>query len=438
MSRHDENGSPGSVGDEQTPLLADAQKSRVPSTALDEGSIESQPGSQEGGQHLSLGAETRKILGLAMPIFVSVASFVSMKLVDTATLGHVGTEFLSASSLSDICTTSTGFLMQGNVLGTFIGQAWGAKNMRLVGIWFQLSLIIVGLFAIPVVITWNLTEYILRAFREHGEIVERAAYYSHVLSASVPATIFFNQRTKRYLALYLPAILLNGSEFWRFNTIGALAASLGDDELAAFNASYKIIYLSHQFAISVGIASSIRTGIYLGAGQAHDARRSSWLGTGIASSISFTLAVFVFFFPSTFGSIFTSDENVLAIFRDIRMYLAITVCLMSASDTMESIMLAQGRGRAVAIVSTVASWAVHVPASFLLVKYWRDNMEGLYLGVAIGYAFLTVICVVLLIRSKWDELVQDAQVRSEVAVDPDTVPRARDIQGNDEAFESET
>jgi hypothetical protein len=41
-------------------------------------------------------------------------------------------------------------------------------------------------------------------------------------------------------------------------------------------------------------------------------------------------------------------------------------------------------------------------------------LAALYLGVAIGYIFLTVLCLYLLLNSKWDELVADAASRSEV------------------------
>jgi hypothetical protein len=139
-----------------------------------------------------------------------------MKLVDTATLGHVGTEYLSASALSDIYTTSTGFVLRGGVLSTFVGQAYGAKNYRLAGIWFQvgtavglagvgregecvswcrrqLSMVVIFLLAVPVILSWNLTSYVLDAFGEHGAINERATYYSQVLSMSIPGQIIFSQ-----------------------------------------------------------------------------------------------------------------------------------------------------------------------------------------------------------------------------------------------------
>ena len=44
------------------------------------------------------------------------------------------------------------------------------------------------------------------------------------------------------------------------------------------------------------------------------------------------------------------------------------------------LMARAGRAKAVAVTTTLASWLVHVPASFLLVKYWRDDMQGTMLA----------------------------------------------------------
>ncbi|EGD80569.1 hypothetical protein PTSG_01161 [Salpingoeca rosetta] len=480
---------------------ADVEKQR--SGGDDGGGNGNGNGDDDNGESWSVAGETRTILLLSLPIFVAVCSWVGMKVTDTAVLGHVGTDYLSAASLSDIYTTATAFLIGGRVLSTFCGQAWGAKNYRLVGIWLNVSLVIVGLFAIPVIISWNLTTYVLEAFHKTGPINRNASLYSGILSASIPAQVTFTQvssyfqaqqivrpgvvvavisfaynllmniflvlgvgikgfsgvgfigcplvtasaqwlqaflligiyilwkklhrptwfgfhwhevtwkRCKRYLALYLPAILMYGSEFWRMDLIGVLAASLGDTDVAAFNASYKIIYIVHQFSVAIGQATSIRTGIHLGAAQGKRAFYATWMGTLLAGITSFSLATLVFFIPKQIGSIFTADETVLDLFYDIRLFLAITIFTMSISDTMEAIMVAQGRTRAVAISTTIASWGVHVPASFLLVHYWERSMRGLYLGVALGYSALTLICVGVIMASKWDKLVVEALARSE-------------------------
>jgi hypothetical protein len=60
---------------------------------------------------------------------------------------------------------------------------------------------------------------------------------------------------------------------------------------------------------------------------------------------------------------------------------AVTIFFMSTSDSLEQVILAQGRMRTVAIATTLVSWGVHVPATVLLVKYWKKDMRGVFLGV---------------------------------------------------------
>jgi len=49
-----------------------------------------------------------------------------MKVTDSALLGHVSKEALSAAALSDLWTDSTGVFLQGRVLSTFVGNAVGS------------------------------------------------------------------------------------------------------------------------------------------------------------------------------------------------------------------------------------------------------------------------------------------------------------------------
>ena len=107
----------------------------------------------------------------------------------------------------------------------------------------------------------------------------------------------------------------------RFNLIGLLAATLGDDQLAAFNASYKVIYIVHQFGMSLGIATNIRVGNLLGSGEHYRATRTSWIGVGISSGIAFVLAIVVYAFPGYAARIFSSDPNIIHIFTTVAPYL---------------------------------------------------------------------------------------------------------------------
>ena len=46
----------------------------------------------------------------------------------------------------------------------------------------------------------------------------------------------------------------------------------------------------------------------------------------------------------------------------------------------------------------IASWGGQVPAVLLLTKYWRNDLVGLYTGMAIGYIILAILYSVIVLR----------------------------------------
>jgi len=158
--------------------------------------LESGPSTSTGedeAQH-SLLTEWLDLLKLSLPIFVSYVSWVGMKTTDTAILGHVGTEYLSAAALSDLYTSSSGVMIEGSVLTIFASQAIGAGNKKLAGVWLQVSLTLLTLLAIPVIALWTLGTYpVLRALGEEHQLASRAAYYAGTLALCIPARIGFKQ-----------------------------------------------------------------------------------------------------------------------------------------------------------------------------------------------------------------------------------------------------
>ena len=52
---------------------------------------------------------------------------------------------------------------------------------------------------------------------------------------------------------------------------------MGNNEIAAFNIAYKIIYMVHQFGLSVGIGTNVRVSMMLGAGDVVGAKRSRYV-----------------------------------------------------------------------------------------------------------------------------------------------------------------
>ena len=54
------------------------------------------------------------------------------------------------------------------------------------------------------------------------------------------------ERVKTFCGLYFPAALGMASDFWRVAVIGAVAAKLGEEQVAVFNTSYRIMWCEHD------------------------------------------------------------------------------------------------------------------------------------------------------------------------------------------------
>jgi Na+-driven multidrug efflux pump len=123
-----------------------------------------------------------------------------MKTTDTALLGHVSRDALSAAALSDLWTMCTAMLIQGRALDVLVGGAMGAGNPKLAGIYLQVAYAVISVVAVGVFICWNLTERIWVAFGSDSEISQMAGYYARILSLTIPGQLLFTQLSQFFSA----------------------------------------------------------------------------------------------------------------------------------------------------------------------------------------------------------------------------------------------
>ena len=453
--------------------------------------------------------EACDLLKLSVPIFIARLSWVGMKITDTALLGHVGTHYLSATALSDLWTQSTGVFIMSRVAGIFCGQAVGAGNKKLAGVWLQVSYAVLGAILLPVAALWLATTPVLRRlFGVDWPLARDAGYYARALCVCLPARVAFSQlsvffqsqrimqpsvvasfvalccnvlfgyllvlgtgaassfhglgfhacpwvttameyvqvgvlyfvfcrwqrlhapcwpdggwsrshitreRVRNYWSLYWPAALSIASDFWRFSLIGAFAAHMGADQVAVFNASYRILWFVLTFVGSLAGAVGIKLGLAFGANAPRRARRSAATGIAVAAAAVAVLGLLLYLFPRALARVFSDDPRIVGMFAEVRVPLAFLTVAMTMSVTLEKIPLAMGRTKAVLYCGLVGSWVGQVPGVLLCTRFWRDDLVGLYTGTALGYALLCAIFLALIARSDFAVYAHEAQARSEVA-----------------------
>jgi multidrug resistance protein, MATE family len=199
------------------------------------------------------------------------------------------------------------------------------------------------------------------------------------------------ERIYTFSDLYFPAALGMASDFWRVAAVGAVAAKLGNTEVAVFNTSYRIMWMVLIMVNALSSAAGIKMSLRLGKMDHLGAKQAGHVGIYLAGVVCVVIALLVLWQVRLFGRIFTDDEEFLDLFETTRVPFVFTLVLMNMSVAIERIPYSMGRTKEVFWLGLIASWGAQVPAVILLTTYWRDDLIGLYYGMAVGYLVLALL-----------------------------------------------
>eukprot|EP00571_Detonula_confervacea_P015579 CAMPEP_0172308306 /NCGR_PEP_ID=MMETSP1058-20130122/8944_1 /TAXON_ID=83371 /ORGANISM="Detonula confervacea, Strain CCMP 353" /LENGTH=509 /DNA_ID=CAMNT_0013020691 /DNA_START=118 /DNA_END=1647 /DNA_ORIENTATION=- len=272
---------------------------------------------------------------------------------------------------------------------------------------------------VTVVVLWFQCSFLFFYWLKYGDttsavkdLKSSAGHKQWISSLTEGITI---TRIRTFSALYFPAALALGSDFFRMGLIGAIAANIGEREVGLFNASYRILWITLIFVGSLSGAAGIKIGMRLGSGHAAAARQAAAVGIGLALGFLLLLSAIVYFNIRLFGKLFTDDESYLDLFEECRWPFTCVIFFMSLSVGLETIPLSMGQTGNVFYAGFAAGWLGQVPGVLLLIRFWRRDLYALYTGVAIGYGVLVIIYGWLAYSSDYRKYSDMARKRTEVS-----------------------
>ena len=116
---------------------------------------------------------------------------------------------------------------------------------------------------------------------------------------------------RRFLSLGVPAGLSIMVEVTSFTLMALFIARLGAVALASHQIAASLAAVLYMVPLAIGIASSARTGYWLGAGQARKARRAAGLGIGMAICAALLGAGVLFLGREALAQAFSTDPSVV-------------------------------------------------------------------------------------------------------------------------------
>jgi MATE family multidrug resistance protein len=213
----------------------------------------------------------------------------------------------------------------------------------------------------------------------------------------------------------------------QIQVVGVLAARLGDVEMATHNAVMQVIFVLSSFMWASASATQVRMSLHLGAGDIFKAKLAMRIGWSISTIIGFCVSLAFIVARDDMALLFTKDKEVRHLTGEISILVALGYFALAAFYSSMAVLSAQARPGIVAVAFFTGAWGVGVPCAVLFAFHVEKTkgLIGLWLGLTCGYGVVTIIALVAVWRSDWEDIVRLAEARSTYVpggIDPDNDP----------------
>ncbi|KAL0383342.1 UNVERIFIED_CONTAM: protein DETOXIFICATION 24 [Sesamum calycinum] len=419
--------------------------------------------------------ESKQIWRVALPSIISRVTSFGTLVVTQLFIGHISSVDLAGYAL--VQTISERFV-EGIVIGmssateTLCGQAYGAKQYHMMGIFLQRSWL-VDLATVTVVLPiFIFVTPIFDLLGEKHDIAKSAGrislwfiLYVYSLAFSLTIQMYLQAQQKNKVIAWLSAMqfVVHIPLSWLFiyildwGTNGAMAALsisswllvCGDfvyilggwcaDSWKGFSyAAFKDIFPVVKLSISSGImrlsisAYSICLNvlawiamIVVGIMGSATVRVANELGKGDAKATKFSIKVLIstsvmigllfcilcLVFGNKLGYFFTNEEEVAQTVSDLSLLLAFSVLLTSIYPVLSGVAVGAGLQTKAAIINLVCFYVIGLPIGAVLGYVFQLQVKGIWLGMICGVVTETLALSFMVWRTDWDEEVSITSAR---------------------------
>ncbi|XP_061946607.1 protein DETOXIFICATION 24-like isoform X2 [Populus nigra] len=411
--------------------------------------------------------EFKKSWGIAFPGTVARLTSFGMIVVTQLFMGHVSELDLAAFGLqqSILIRFVNGILIgMSSATETLCGQAYGAGQYHMMGIYLQRSWIIDGVTATILLPLFIFTAPILKLLGQDEDIAIEAGkmslwfipiLYYYVLSLTIQMYLQAQQKNKIVGLFTASSFLVHVLLSWLFviklglGVAGAMSAFIISAWLlvigefvyifggwcphtwkgftkAAFADMLPLLKLSLSsgvmiciniygcdFMICLGFlgASSVRVSNELGKGNAKAARFSIKVALVTSVIIGIIFWILCLVFSNEIAYLFTSNEEIAESVSRLHVLLAFSVLLNSIYPVLSGVAIGAGVQSTVAFLNLGSYYVIGVPIGLVLGYVAHLQIQGLWIGLLTGVVVLTLLLSYLTWRIDWDEQVHKAEER---------------------------
>ncbi|KAK3013452.1 hypothetical protein RJ639_009370 [Escallonia herrerae] len=352
--------------------------------------------------------ETVKLWRIGSPIAFTILCQFGTNSVTNMFVGHIGNIELSAVSiaLSVIGTFSFGFMLgMGSALETLCGQAFGAGQVHMLGIYMQRSWIILWVTCIILLPVYIFATPVLKLLGQEDDIADLAGKFAILtipqlfsLAISFPTQKFLQAQSKvnalawigfASLVVHVGLLYLFIYAFGRGTTGAAIAFDITSWGLAVAQVIYVLNWCNEGWTgfswsafkeiwafVRLSLASAVmlcleicmnlngwEAMLFIGINAAISVRVSSELGLGHPRATKYAVYVTP---KDYFAVIFTSDKDMQQAVARLAYLLGITMILNSVQPVISGVAIGGGWQAIVAYINLGSYYIFGLPLEYLI------------------------------------------------------------------------
>ncbi|XP_040180538.1 multidrug and toxin extrusion protein 1-like isoform X1 [Rana temporaria] len=215
-----------------------------------------------------------------------------------------------------------------------------------------------------------------------------------------------------FTQLAIPSMLMLCIEWWTFEIGIILAGILGVVDLGAQSIVYQMANIVFMVPVGYSIATSVRIGHSLGAGDIVQAKKSMVVALLMAEGCALTCCILLISLKDVIAYVYTTDPGIVELVSYVLPVYAGSHLFDGCVATCGGILRGTGKQKIGAIFHAVGYYVICLPVAVSLMFAAKIGIIGFWLGVLLC-AFLQCIgFLTFVFRIDWDKASQEAQARA--------------------------
>nr|XP_045726290.1 multidrug and toxin extrusion protein 2-like [Mirounga angustirostris] len=230
-----------------------------------------------------------------------------------------------------------------------------------------------------------------------------------------------------YIQLAIPSMFMVCIEWWTFEIGTFLAGLISVTELGAQAIIYELASAAYMLPLGFGVAASVRVGNALGAGNAEQARYSSITVLLCAGVCALVVGILIAALKDVVAYIFTSDRDIIYLVSQVMPIFAPFHLFDALAGTCGGVLRGTGKQKIGAILNAIGYYVFGFPIGVSLMFAAKLGIIGLWSGLIICVFFQALFYLVLIWRTNWKRVAEQAQVRAGLKGIKETTPSPADL-----------